>query len=263
MHKNEQIASLGYRLESTDDVLMVRPLLELADLTPVEDPPDGARSEYVIATTPAGGIAACAGWTRLDDSVVLHSLAVAPPSRGSGVGVSLLAEALARLMESRPVEVVYLKTTTARRFFASYGFVEIDDEDIPTEVADHPTFESSVHDATPMARRYKHVQRGLDQCAFRLETNQTPNAVMPSGAVIFFQQAGQVLEAHYRGGPIRRGHILGRVHSDEVSYVWHAYSSSEDLMHGDGVMTITSLDDGRRELSEWQGDELMLSMREV
>ena len=80
MQHNEHIATLGYRLESTSDVAMVRPLLETVRLSAVEDDPLEPASEYLLATTRAGGLAACAGWTRLSDTVVLHSLAVAPPS---------------------------------------------------------------------------------------------------------------------------------------------------------------------------------------
>lgn len=266
MEHNEHIATLGYRLESTSDVALVRPLLEAAKLRPVEDDPNTPASEYLIATTRAGGIAACAGWTRLADTVILHSLAVAPPSRGSGVGVSLMATALSQLMNHQPVEAIYLMTASARRFFASYGFVQVEPEEIPVEVQDHPTFMHADPEvkSTPMVRHYKLGPRGLDQCAFRLLENRTPNAVLPVGSVIFFKQAGQMLEANYRGGPVVRGHILGKIDGDHIRYLWHAYSTEDEVLNGDGHWRISSLPDGRRELREIDDQDItLLIMREV
>lgn len=262
MYKNEHIASLGYKLESTTDVTLVKQLLEISGVEPVFDEGDQV-TEYLMATTTAGGLAACAGWTRTADTVVLHSLAVAPPSRGSGVGASLMAQALWVIMNSAPVEAVYLMATAARRFFASFGFVAIDEDEIPAEVGDHATFRDAPPGSTPMARHYKITPRGFDQCAFRLLENQTANAVLPVGSVIFFRQTGQMLEASYRGGPVMRGHILGRIDGDEITYLWHAYASNDDLLHGNGEMVITSGEDGRRELQEVDVDDVMLRMREV
>lgn len=263
MHKNQHIANLGYRLESTEDTTLVRPLLEAAGLAVLEDR-EGQLSEYVMATTTAGGLAACAGWTRVsEDAAVLHSLAVAPSSRGSGVGASLMAQAMAILMDANPVEAMYLQATAARRFFASYGFIELDAEELPREVTEHPSFERAP-EGTPMGRHYKITPRGLDQCAFRLLENATMNAVLPIGSVIFFHQSGQLLEANYRGGPVKRGHILGKVTGDEIDYLWHAYASNDELIPGAGEMTITGLEDGRRELQERdERGEIVLRMREA
>ena len=264
MQHNEHIATLGYRLESTSDVALVRPLLETVKLEPVEDDPQSPASEYLLATTRAGGLAACAGWTRLSDTVVLHSLAVAPPSRGSGVGVSLLAAALSHLMDHQPVESVYLMTASARRFFASYGFIQVEADEIPTEVRSHPTFAMAEAGSTPMVRHYQRGPRGLDQCAFRLLENRTPNAVLPTRSVIFFKQAGQMLEANYRGGPVARGHILGKIDGDHIRYLWHAYSDEDEVLNGDGHWRISSLPDGRRELREIDDQDVtLLIMREV
>ena len=266
MQRNEHIASLGYRLESTSDINLVRPLLAACQLEPLDEvqDQDHTQSEYIMATTLAGGIAACVGWTRCSaEAVVIHSLAVAPPSRGSGVGASLLASALAYVMDGSPVEAIYLSTSLARRFFALFGFVSIEASELPDEVATHAAFHGDgAEERTIMARHYLLTPRGLDQCAFRLLSNEHTQGVLPPGAVIFFKQAGQMVEASYRGGAVVRGHILGRVDQDAISYRWHAYTERDDVVFGAGDLIITSLEDGRRELRE-PGSTSGLLMREV
>lgn len=265
MQRHEHIASLGYRLESTSDVSLVRPLLAACQLEPLDDASDQghASSEYIMATTLAGGIAACVGWTRCSqDAVVIHSLAVAPPSRGSGVGASLLASALAYVMDGSPVEAIYLATSQAKRFFALFGFVSIERAELPAEVASHGAFRGESPERTMMVRHYQLTPRGLDQCAFQLLSNEQTQGVLPPGAVIFFKQAGQMVEASYRGGAVVRGHILGRVEQDAIHYRWHAYTERNDVVFGAGDLVITSLEDGRRELREPGADSGLL-MREV
>ena len=261
MYKNEHIESLGYRIEATTDVAIVGPLLRACGLSAVEDSGRDV-SEYLMATTRAGGLAACAGWTRVEDCVVLHSLAVAPSSRGSGVGAALMAMAMATVMGSAPVEAIYLMATGARRFFASYGFTSTDAVDLPACVREHETFSAAPRGAVPMTRHYLLGPRGLDQCAFYLVENNTPSAVLPAGAIVFFRQTGQMIEASYRGGPVARGNLLGRVDGDQITYLWHAYATNDELLHGVGNMAITRLPDGRRELRELSG-ESSLVMREA
>lgn len=265
MQRNEHIASLGHRLESTSDVSLVRPLLAACQLEPLEDTSGQGhtQSEYIMATTLAGGIAACVGWTRCSsEAVVIHSLAVAPPSRGSGVGASLLASALAYVMDGSPVEAIYLATSQAKRFFALFGFVSIEAGELPEEVASHAAFAGDSSRRTIMVRHYLLTPRGLDQCAFRLLSNEQTQGVLPTGAVIFFKQAGQMVEASYRGGAVLRGHILGSVEQDAIGYRWHAYTDRDKVVFGAGDLVITSLEDGRRELRE-PGATSGLLMREV
>lgn len=250
MSRNDHISSLGYRLESTQDTALIKPLLTACQLAPIEEPA-GHVTEYLMASTQAGGIAACVGWTRQsEDSVVIHSLVVAPPSRGSGVGASLLSSAIAMVMDSSPVEAIYLVAGEARRFFALFGFVTLDRDELPVEVLEHDAFASAASQDACMVRHYKITPRGLDQCAFRLLENDAGEGVLPPGAVIFFKQTGQMIEATYRGGPARRGHIIGRIDQDEIAYRWHAYTDRDVIVSGFGELVITSLEDGRRQLHE-------------
>ena len=258
--------TLGFKLDYTEDVSLIRPLLHACHLEALA--PSGhaedVRDEYVMATTRAGGVAACAGWTRQTDSVVIHSLAVAPPSRGSGVGVALLAHTLHQIMEQSPVEAIYLHTTSARRFFGSFGFVELGaDEPPPAEVQAHAAFAGAAAGSTPMIKRYTGAPRGLGQCAFRVMHNITSEAALPHGSVIFVRQHESMLEAQYRGGPVIKGHMLGKVSQDEIAYLWQSFLVGERLTQGSGMMQIRALADGRRELIEGHGADLTLWLREA
>ena len=105
-----------------------------------------------------------------------------------------------------------------------------------------------------MARRYHPIGRGLDKRAFRLIHNTTTNATIPPGSVFLFKQSGSIIESHYRGGPVQRGHIIGSIKGNELSFLWHQAVGDGDLMQGDGRIFVDELDDGRRELREQLGD---------
>lgn len=256
--------SLGFKLEYSEDSAMIKPLLLASHVEPLDDLDEENPSEYALVTTRAGGVAACAGWTRLAEHVVLHSLAVAPPSRGSGVGAALLAHVMGQIMDQRPVEAIYLSTSGARRFFSSFGFVELD-ESPPQEVAQHGSFRAAQTSGAEVAmvKHYRDLPRGLAQCAFRVIHNATADAALPHGSVIFIRQIEAMLEGHYRGGVVRKGHLLGHVQPEGVDYLWQSYLSPERLAQGHGKLTISVLDDGRRELKEQQGAELTLWLREA
>lgn len=250
---NEHITSLGYRLEYSDDPTVVEPLLAACRMEPVPEPGDGwEETKLLLACTLAGGTAACIGWNRRDDAVVLHSLAVAPTSRGSGIGAGLLASAMGDIMDQRAVPAIYLTTQSAgaMRMFKSGGFSPIDLDDVPDAVRSHYTFRNAPDRSRPMVRRYQSTKRGLDNCAFRLILNDTEDATLPLGSVFFFRQTGEVIESSYRGGPVRRGHIIGAIAGDELNFCWHQYIEDGDLQSGNGRIFVEMLPDGRRELRE-------------
>lgn len=265
--RNEHLSALGFRLEYPDSTEGVDRLLEACNLEPLPEPggDDWGPSGYLVAATRAGGIAACIGWNRSDETVVLHSLAVAPSSRRHRVGASIFATAIGDIMDSSPVDEIYLHTDVARQFFSSFGFEGIDQSDVPEHVRTHPDFERSPADATTMVRRYYSVhQRGLDQCAFRLVHNTTEEEATPPGSVFFFQQSGSIIEADYRGEPVERGHLIGAIDGQRLAFLWHQYVGDGELMQGDGQMYVDELDDGRRELREEFGDDPgELLLREV
>lgn len=251
---HDHISSLGYHVEATDEKARVKPLLDVAGLAEFDDleHEDWDASQYLLACTKAGGTAACAGWARRDRHVILHSLAVAPPARGSGVGVGLLATAIGHILDTRPVDAIFLTTTSigARRLFESMGFSKIQPDEVPDPLMEAPQFRNASQDATFMSRRYDTPRRGLDHCAFRLILNNVDDATLPLGSVFFFRQMGRVIEAMYRGGPVRRGHLLGAIDDGELSFVYQAYVEDGRLMTGHGTIVVDQLPDGRRELRE-------------
>lgn len=262
MQEDQLFEQMGFELEFSTDAGVINPLLTACGLDPLEG--EDTLDQYLLVTTRAGGVAACVGWTTLAETAVIHSLAVAPSTRGSSVGAALLASALHEVMAHQPVASIYLRTKQARHFFSLFGFAQLFDEDtLPDEVAQHPSF-ADAQMAQCMAKHYQIVPRGLDKCAFRLIHNATPEATLPLGSVLFYKQSNNRLEATYRGGTVVQGHMLGHIQQDTIDYLWHSYLSDDQLTQGSGHMIIKALEDGRRELREVNEEgEIQLILREA
>ncbi len=176
----------------------------------------------------------------------------------------MLATVLGEAMDEKPVEEIYLTTRSARRFFADFSFELVEPDAIPYSVRAHPAFARAPSGSVPMVRRYKPQKRGLDQCAFRLIHNTTEQATLPPGSVFLFRQSGSTLEAHYRGTPVKRGHLIGSFKGDKLIFKWHQVLDNGQLASGSGRILVNELDDGRRELREKLGhDPGELLLREV
>lgn len=67
------------------------------------------------------------------DYALLRSTAVAPEWRGTGLGRRLVMHAIAEA-ESRGIRALYLLTTTAERYFPSFGFVKTQRDAVPDDV---------------------------------------------------------------------------------------------------------------------------------
>jgi amino-acid N-acetyltransferase len=74
------------------------------------------------------GLEVCSGVYAL-----LRSTAVDPAWRGTGLGKRLVERAIAEA-ESRGMRAMYLLTTTAERYFPSFGFVKTTRDAVPDEV---------------------------------------------------------------------------------------------------------------------------------
>lgn len=82
---------------------------------------------------------------------LLRSTAVEPEWRGSGLGRRLVERAIAEA-ESRGIKAMYLLTTTAERYFPSFGFVRTSRESVPDEVKQSVEFrEACPASATAMS----------------------------------------------------------------------------------------------------------------
>ena len=74
------------------------------------------------------GLEECGG-----EYALLRSTAVDPEWRGTGLGRRLVEHVIAEA-ESRGTKAMYLLTTTAERYFPSFGFVKTKREVVPDEV---------------------------------------------------------------------------------------------------------------------------------
>jgi amino-acid N-acetyltransferase len=95
----------------------------------------GALSGFVVAESEADkrivgvvGLEHCC-----DEYALLRSTAVEPEWRGTGLGRRLVTHAIAEA-ESRGIKALYLLTTTAERYFPSFGFVKTQRDAVPDEV---------------------------------------------------------------------------------------------------------------------------------
>jgi amino-acid N-acetyltransferase len=94
------------------------------------------------------GIEACC-----HEYALLRSTAVAPEWRGRGLGRRLVEQAIANA-EAQGVQALYLLTTTAERYFPSFGFSQVSRDDVPSEVRATEEFrEACPASATVMAKR--------------------------------------------------------------------------------------------------------------
>lgn len=252
---DDHITSLGYDVSITSDADSARKLLEAVDMEVVKDDKGWGDSSYIVATTRAGGSAATVGWSTQGDLAVMHSLVVAPAMRGSGLGAGVLAAAVSHIMDTSPVTKIGLATLShrAKALFRSLGFSSCERNELPAEMLDHASIDALGEDGMTMVRDYTSPNRGLDQTAFCLILNDTPDATLPLGSVFFFSQTGQVIEARYRGGTVVRGHLLGSIEGQELNFVWHQYLTTAEFQTGDGHIELDVLPDGRRELREMLG----------
>jgi amino-acid N-acetyltransferase len=89
-----------------------------------------------------------------DEYGLLRSVAVEPEWRGTGLGRRLVTHAIADA-ESRGIKALYLLTTTAERYFPSFGFVRTQRDTVPDEIKRSVEFrEACPASATVMALEF-------------------------------------------------------------------------------------------------------------
>lgn len=104
-------------------------------------PFDGVRdalSDFVVAESD-GELVGVAGLEVCRDDALLRSVAVKPEWRSRGVGRQLVTCAIANA-ESRGLHALYLLTTTAERYFPSFGFEKIERTEVPTPIRETKEF---------------------------------------------------------------------------------------------------------------------------
>ena len=175
-------------------VLLVRaPGLSVRDTSPAADPPPGVRirhaetrdlagvesllsasalplggvrealPNFVVAEDHGGTIVGVAGLEVYEGHALLRSVAVAPEWRSRRLGRTLvermISEATARRLQS-----IHLLTTTADRYFPSFGFEKIARDDVPACLQKAEEFATACPaSATVMRLVCRHgVQTGID-----------------------------------------------------------------------------------------------------
>ena len=107
-------------------------------------PADGLEQHFAnaIVARRDGTVVGSAALEIYQHGALLRSVAVVAAERGTGLGVRLTDEAIARA-RARHVPALYLLTTTADRFFPRFGFTTITRDDVPDSVKQSIEFRSA------------------------------------------------------------------------------------------------------------------------
>ena len=132
-----------------DDLASVERLLTASGL-PL-DGVAGALPTFVVAEHEAR-LVGVAGLELCCDDALLRSVAVEPEWRSRGLGRALVTRVIADA-EARGIRALYLLTTTAERYFPSFGFERIARSDVPAEVRATSEFRDACPASATVMRR--------------------------------------------------------------------------------------------------------------
>ncbi|MCR6478093.1 arsenic resistance N-acetyltransferase ArsN2 [Variovorax sp. ZS18.2.2] len=135
---------------SAADFAQVRSLLLTCEL-PDSDLSPGHMNDFLVLRAD-DGLVGCVGLERAGDAGLLRSLAVAPESRGAGLG-DVLLHAIEARAGTAGIQRLFLLTTTAPDFFAARGYLSCPRSDAPDTIQATSEFASICPaSATCMAR---------------------------------------------------------------------------------------------------------------
>jgi len=138
------------RSAAPPDLAAVERLLTASSL-----PLEGVRealSTFVVAES-GGDIVGVAGLEVCCDNALLRSVAVQPEWRSHGLGRALVTRVLSDA-EAQGLRALYLLTTTAERYFPSFGFRTISRDEVPADLRETAEFRGACPaSATVMCRR--------------------------------------------------------------------------------------------------------------
>lgn len=144
--------SAQLRPARADDLADIERLLEASQL-----PLDGVRESlptFIVAEA-GGDIVGVAGLEVCCDNALLRSVAVHDAWRSRGLGRALVARTIADA-EARGINALYLLTTTADRYFPTFGFRTIERDAVPDDIRATAEFqEACPASATVMCRTCK------------------------------------------------------------------------------------------------------------
>lgn len=136
----------------------------MADLPAVERlltenklPLDGVREvlhSFLVAES-GGALVGVAGLEVCCEHALLRSVAVVPAWRSKGLGRELVTRIIADA-ESRGIKALYLLTTTAERYFPSFGFERITRDEVPADVQITDEFRGACPASATVMRRATH-----------------------------------------------------------------------------------------------------------
>ena len=138
------------RNTSLDSTPHLRPA-DPADLAAIEElltasslPLDGVRNalEGFVVAQSGERLVGVAGLEVCCDNALLRSVAVSPAWRSHGLGRALVTRVISDA-EAQGIRALYLLTTTAERYFPSFGFRQITREEVPTDVRETAEFHSA------------------------------------------------------------------------------------------------------------------------
>lgn len=143
------VAAAKLRPARVDDLAAVEQLLTASQL-----PLDGVREAlptFIVAEADAG-IVGVAGLEICCDNALLRSVAVDDAWRSQGLGRALVTRTIAEA-EARGINALYLLTTSADRYFPTFGFHTIARDAVPEDIRATAEFrEACPASATVMCR---------------------------------------------------------------------------------------------------------------
>jgi len=141
------------RTARPDDLPAVTRLLQDSAL-----PLDGVAESlpgFVVAEA-EGALVGVAGLEVCCEHALLRSVAVDEAWRGHGIGRALVARVVSDA-EARGIHALYLLTTTADRYFPSFGFRQITRDEVPDDVRATAEFRSACPASATVMTRAVHA----------------------------------------------------------------------------------------------------------
>lgn len=146
---NTSISAITLRGAESDDLAAVEELLAKTNL-PVDGVLESIGS-FIVAESD-GRVVGVGGVERCGDFGLLRSLAVDPAARGRGVGASV-TERLIADSEASGLRALYLLTTTADKYFPSFGFDVTPRDTVPAEIRQTTEFKDICPSSATVMRR--------------------------------------------------------------------------------------------------------------
>lgn len=144
------------RAAAPADLAAIERLLVASEL-----PTDGVREglDGFLVAEAGDEIVGVAGLEVGGDNALLRSVAVADAWRSRGVGRALVTRVIADA-EARGIHAMYLLTTTAERYFPSFGFRQVARAEVPADIRETAEFKTICATTSTVMTRALHCPIG-------------------------------------------------------------------------------------------------------